>query len=309
MKIISSPADYQNALDLINHHTDVLLVTDSQFGVRNVYDCSLEDLKKIVANKQQTQIWVAVNAFFYEQDLEALTNYLKELAKLNIDKVVFNDYAVPQIDFEENLNLNLHYDPNTLVTSYGQFEFYLENNFKSASLANELFLPEVLTMLKNKPAGLELALQAHGFVFIMHSRWNLVTNFRDYVTDKDDEYIRNRMIYIREESREWPNVIYEDRHGTHMFSGYELCLVQFLDKLNDAQLDYIRLDNVMNDDPNYALKVLDIYQNALNSLSDGTYAAKKDEYYKELEQLAKDKKISSGFIGGPLSIKHYENKR
>lgn len=308
MKLISSPANYQNALDLIDNHLDVLLLTDSQFGVRNVYDCKLDDLKKIVDNKKNTQIWVNVNAFFYEQDLDNLTKYLKELSKLKIDRVVFNDYAIPQIDFEENLNLPLHYDPNTLVTSYGQFDFYVENNFKSVSLANELFLPEVLSILKNKPQNLELSLQANGFVFIMHSRWNLISNFKEYVSDKDDEYIRNRMLYIKEESRLWPNIIYEDQHGTHMFSGYELCLVQYLDKFNDANLDYLKLDNVMNDDPHYSLGVLKVYQKALNSLKDNSFNENKDIFYKELENLAKNHKISAGFIGGPLSIKHYENK-
>ena len=306
MKLIISPANYNNALDLIQNNADILLLTDSDFGVRNVYDCKLDDLKKIIDNKRNTQIWVNVNAFFYEPDLKKLENYLVELSKLNVDRVVFNDYAIPQIDCELNLNLNLHYDPNTLITSYGQFEFYKENNFKSVSLSNELFLPEVLQILANKPKELELSLQANGFVFIMHSRWNLVTNFRDYVNDKDDEYVRNKMLFIKEESRQWPNIIYEDKHGTHMFSGYELCLIQYLDKLNDAKLDYIKLDNIMHNDGEYTLGILKIYQQALKSLQENNFNEKKESLYQECEKLALNQKISAGFIGGPLSIKHYE---
>ncbi|MBR2651425.1 U32 family peptidase [bacterium] len=99
-----------------------------------------------------------------------MEKYLKEIQTLKIDKVVFNDFAVAQIDFEQNLNLNLHYEPSALVTSYGQLDFYQENKINSVSLSNELFLPEVTTILKNKPANMQLCLQVQGFVLIMHSR-------------------------------------------------------------------------------------------------------------------------------------------
>lgn len=308
MKIIVSPANYQNAVDLINQQADVLLLSDNQFAVRNQYNCSLEELKKLVEQKKNTQIWVNVNAFFYEQDLEALTQYLKQLSQLNIDRVIFNDLAVPQIDFEEHLNLKLHYDPNTLVTSYGQFDFYVENGFKSVSLSNELFLPEVLMILKNKPNNLEISMQVNGLVFIMHSRWNLVTNFQDYVQDKDDEYVKNKMFFIREESREWPNIIYEDQHGTHMYTGYELCLIEYLDQFKNAGLDYIKLDNIMHNDGDYTLKLLSIYQKALSELDSETYKQNKKQYFEDCQALALNNQAHTGFIGGPKEIKHYENK-
>lgn len=170
MKIIASPANYNEAISLIDNGIDVLLLGDSIHSTRMIYNCQLDDLNAICNNKKQTEIWLNVNAFFYEQDLDELEKYLKEIKQLKIDKVVFNDYAVAQIDFEQNLNLNLHYEPSALVTSYGQLEFYLQNNIHSVSLSNELFLPEILTILKNKPKGMKICLQVQGFVLIMHSR-------------------------------------------------------------------------------------------------------------------------------------------
>lgn len=311
MKIIASPANYNEALLLLKHNVDVLVLANNNYAVRNVYNCDLETIKKLCAQKQNSEIWVNVNAFFYEPQIKELENYLTELSQLPIDRVIFNDYAVAQINYEQNLNLKLHYDPNTLVTSYGQLDFYKENGFNSVSLSNELFLPEIKMILENKIPGLELCLQVHGFALIMHSRWNLVTNFKDYIEDKDDEYIRNKIYIIKEEKRKYSNLIFEDNHGTHMFSGYELCLIKYLKILNEYSLDYIRIDNILqSQDAQYSLEIVKIYQKALQYINENNQDldSKLDTAYNECLQFAKDtNKVASGFVGGIKEIKHYEN--
>lgn len=309
MKIIASPANYNEALSLISNNLDVLVLGNNEYCVRNNFNCSIEELKDICSKKNKTQIWVNVNAFFYEPQIESLEKYLIEISKLPIDRVIFNDYAIPQINFEQNLNLNLHYDPNTLVTSYGQLDFYVQNGFKSVNLSNELFLPEVKTILENKPNSIEISLQVHGFSLIMHSRWNLVTNFKEYIQDSNDEYIRNKMFYIREELRQYSNIIFEDKHGTHMFSGYELCLIKYLKEFKKYGLDYIKIDNIMQDENSkYSTKLLKIYQKAINSIDNDDFDNVIENLYNECLTIAKDKqKVASGFIGGIKEIKHYEN--
>lgn len=311
MKIIASPANYNEALLLLKNKIDVLVLGDNTHCVRNVYNCSLAEIKELCSKKGESQIWVNVNAFFYEPQIVELEEYLQALSQLSIDRVIFNDYAVAQINYEQQLNLKLHYDPNTLITSYGQFEFYVENGFTSVNLSNELFLPEIKSILENKPMNLEISLQVHGFVLIMHSRWNLVTNFKDYIEDNDDEYIRNKIFYIKEEKRKYSNIIYEDAHGTHMFSGYELCLIKYLKQLFDYGVDYIRIDNILQDaNNNYALEITKLYQRALSIIKNDKqeFELMSGELYDQCVQLAKDsQKVASGFIGGLKEIKHYEN--
>lgn len=144
----------------------------------------------------------------------------------------------------------------------------------------------------------------------MHSRWNLVTNFSDYIEDKDDEYTRNKILYIREEQRQYNNIIFEDKHGTHMFSGYELCLLKYLKNFYDKKLDYIVIDNILQDpNTNYSLEVCKIYQKAIKLIKDNEWTENKvNELYDQCLSLAKDKnKVAAGFIGGIKEIKHYEN--
>lgn len=307
MKIIASPANYNEAISLIDNGIDVLLLGDSIHSTRMIYNCQLDDLNAICNNKKQTEIWLNVNAFFYEQDLDELEKYLKEIKQLKIDKVVFNDYAVAQIDFEQNLNLNLHYEPSALVTSYGQLEFYLQNNIYSVSLSNELFLPEILTILKNKPKGMKICLQVQGFVLIMHSRWNLVTNFAQYLENSDDEYIKNKAIFIREEQRKYKNIIFEDNHGTHMFSGYELCLIRYLKKMFDSGLDYIKIDNILQTNNEYSLEYYKIYQKLIDSIKNNNFDEKLIENLIFEAKEISTNELATGFVGGIKEIKHYED--
>lgn len=309
MKIIVSPGNYNEAITLIQNNVDVLLLGNNKFAVRNVFDCSLESIKKLIKIKKNTEIWINLNAFFYEPQITELEKYLEELSKLNVDRIIFNDFAVPQINDEKKLNLKLHYDPNTLITSYGQFEFYVENNFKSVSLSNELFFAEIKTILENKLESLEICIQIHGFSLIMHSRWNLITNFQDYIEDRDDEYIRNKIFYIREEQRKYENLIFEDEHGTHMFSGYELCLIKQLKQLYDLKLDFIQINNILQDPNNeYSLNIFKIYKKAINLIENNQFDENVELLWNECKKFAKDEnKISSGFAGGIKEIKHYEN--
>lgn len=309
MKIIISPANYNDAIQLCQNNLDILLVGSNEFATRNVYDCDLEDLKKIIKNKKNTKIWVNVNSFFYEPQIPSLEKYLIEISKLDIDRVVFNDCAVPQINKELNLSLNLHYNPSTLITSFGQFDFYIRNKFNSVSIANELFLPEVKTLAKNKPDNLELSIQVQGFVLIMHSRWNLITNFKDYIDDTKDEYLRNKIIKIREETRLYHNHIYEDQNGTHMFTGYELCLLKYLKEFYELNINYIFIDNILQKSDKYNLLMLEIYQNAIKLINQNKFDEEIEELYKQCLDIVDDKeKVAAGFIGGMKEIKHYESK-
>ena len=82
MKIIISPVNYNDAIELCQKNLDILLVGSNEFATRNTYDCSLDDLKKIIQNKNNTKIWVNVNSFFYEPQIESLEKYLIEISKL-----------------------------------------------------------------------------------------------------------------------------------------------------------------------------------------------------------------------------------
>jgi putative protease len=169
MELLVNPANYSNAIDLIDLGVNSIYVGLKEFSTRNNCVVSFEELKEIVKSKKDTKILVLVNRFFFEPEIEALTTHLKEICRLPIDGIVFNDYAVQQIMFEHNLHKPLIYNSETLVTNYEQFDFYLENNINEVSLARELNVREI-NEIANKKNKMRIEIQVAGYAFVMHSR-------------------------------------------------------------------------------------------------------------------------------------------
>ncbi|KEZ22530.1 U32 family peptidase [Ureaplasma diversum] len=310
MKLVFTPTSYQNALDLIALKVDYIAVGSNQFATRNCFDCDLETLKQLIANKQETKIIVNVNAWFFDADLDALEAYLKELNKLEIEFVIFSDYAVAELVYENKLNLVLHYNSETTVTSAAQFDWFTENNILSVSLARELFFGELKAISMNNTAKLKLMIQGHGLLFIMHSRWNLLSNFDAYLQqfDQQEKLIDQEFIYIKESLRKYPNILKQDHFGTHMMSGYELCTINILDKILTLNLDYLYIDAYLHNDQ-YSLTVAKLYLEAMELINTNSYdQAFKDKAWEQLKAIAHNEVITNNFLGTVKDILHMEKE-
>jgi putative protease len=115
MELLVNPASYSNAIDLIKLKVHKINVGTRAFSIRNNCCLTLEQIEKLVAQKSSTKIFVLINKLFFEPEIKLLENFLLEICKLNIDGIIFSDMGIPQILFEHHINVNLIYDPDTLV--------------------------------------------------------------------------------------------------------------------------------------------------------------------------------------------------
>ncbi len=298
MKLAITANNYENAIKLINQGTDAIILNIASFSCRSNHYFSLQEIKDIVAKKQQTQVFVHLSNFIFDNEINELEKTLIALNELKIDKLMFNDFAIPQICFEQKLNnLKLHYQSNTLFVSSAQYDFFVENNIKSYSLSNELFIQEVDQIAQAKPKDCELMIQVQGLSLMMFSRWKLVSNFKNYVEDELNEYTPEKKIFIKECNKVYPNIIYENQYGTHMFCGYELCCIELLEKLKKFNIDWLMIDTFLIENVDIDLVYAQIYKNAINDLNNSK------KYLEQLQQHSK-LELCPGFLGGVESIKH-----
>ncbi|MDR0985881.1 MAG: U32 family peptidase [Mycoplasmataceae bacterium] len=289
MLLLINPSSYKNAIDLINLNVDSIFIGTKEYSCRNNCNLSIEQIRELTLNKKQAKIYILVNAFFFDQQLEALTNYLCQISKLNIDGIIFSDVAVNQICCEQKINIHLIYTPETLVTNYDQFPFYLDNHISEVSLARELNINEIKEIAKNKDK-MKLQIQVGGYAYMMHSRWKLISNFKE--VNKLNEGLTNQKLLIREVTRDKPCIIYEDIHGTHILTNYSLCLFDKLKELNDIGIDTIRIDSFLHNDE-WTLKVAQLYLDGIEAIKDGTF--NEDLAKKTMDELKQLDEISHGF--------------
>jgi collagenase-like PrtC family protease len=169
MELLVNPASYSNALELINLGVHQIFVGDNQFCVRNNCHITLDQLKTLCSSKRNTKVIVLVNRFFFEQDLIDLDKHLIALSKIQVDGIIFGDFAIKQICHERKINIPLIYNPETLICNYEQFPFYIENGIQEVSLARELNHHEIKDMCANKNQ-MKLQVQVAGYAYMMHSR-------------------------------------------------------------------------------------------------------------------------------------------
>ncbi|MGL4950302.1 MAG: U32 family peptidase [Mycoplasma sp.] len=297
MELLIEAPNKEKALILINDKYQNIVIGSEEFGCRNICDFNRQDIEELVKQKHETKIWIKINSFIFEQDIENLTNYLKWLASIDIDYVIFQDYAIAQINHELNLNLNLHYNPETINTNYAQLEFFNQNKFTGCFIARELMINE-LEEICAKKSNMKIEIQAFGLGLIMHSRWSLISNFEKYYNKKT---LANNYMEIKEELRKVPNIIFEDKNGSHMFTGYVLNLISLLPKLKSIGVDLLQINLLKL--PESFFEIIPIYKDALIDLDNNNFDLEK--YESRINKIIDNKFIlSKGFLGGLKEIKH-----
>ncbi len=296
MKVLIGPTNYENALDLININVDYLIIGQEGFSVRNNYNFSLEELEKIISQKKNTKILILVNRIFFEEDINPLIAYLLNLSKLSIDGIIFADFGVIQICNEQNLKFDFFYNPETLVTNYGSFDFYLRNKINNVFVSRELRKKELLEILDNKNK-MNVGIQGAGYSFIMESKWKMIENFNK---EYDLQIPINKKLFLNEETRNFPTIIYQDKYGTYLYTAYSLSTIKFLNELN--KLDYLYIDSFLHD-ANWVLEITKLYKQAIIDPNNITK-------YESLEKLiCKNESVNNGFLGDTKDMVYLRDEK
>lgn len=241
----------------------------------------------LLCHKNKKQLYVLMDAFIFEKDISDLEDALSQLSKIKIDGIIYNDCAINQINYEKKLGLNLIYDPKALVTNYGQFEFYANNDISSVVLSNEININEITECIKNKNK-LGLIKQVSGYVFMMKSRWQLLDNFIKLHYLNSD--LSNKKILISEQLRDFPAIIYQNEHGTHIYTGYVLSNLSFLSQLQG--IDIFLIDGFLHS-KEWIIQTIDLYADAISHINDAKYLQQLVEKEKQINQ---QEYVSSGFM-------------
>jgi len=300
MKLWFNPIGFEHAKKLIaNPKVDFVIVgLKDELSTRNTCLLTIDQIKQIVCDK----LVVSLNNLYTDDQIALLESCLKQLKEINVKTIVFTDFAVKQICDEINYDCELVYASETLATNYGQFDFYAKNNINEIGLARELNFLEIKTLAQNKQT-LKLQMQAEGYGLLMHSKWMLLTNFAKQFNIKQD--LTNQMFILKEETRELPNLIYEDNTGTHMFSGYNISVMEYLDQLVEIGIDSLNFFSFFHDEK-WVDKNIEIYSSALEDIKLNKFNETKD---KHIEELKKINKISAcGFLDFSKGLLHLERE-
>ena len=300
-ELLVTPKSVDHISALIETGADAFVIGEQQFGLRLAGEFSVTEVEKAtkLIHNSGKKVYVAVNAIFHNDRIEALENYLKEMQRIGVDALIFGDPAVVVVARELEITIPLHWNPETIATNWFQVNYWNERGAKRAVLAHELSLEEVIEIKENaKP---EIQVQIHGMTCMFQSKRSLLGNYflyRDEVMEIENRK-SNKNMFLHDKERKNKYPIFEDLNGTHIFSPNDICLIDELTELFEAEVDSLKLDGVLHTE-DYINTVTKCYRQAIDEYFDNgedAYDAIKDKLLEKIEEIQPSlRPLDTGFI-------------
>lgn len=182
---------------------------------------TIDQLKEIIvlSKLNNLNVYVNLNVMIEEDEIDDLRHYLKELYKLELTGIYFNDFALLNIAYDLGMAHKMIYSADTLITNSLDALFYLKQGIKSVVVAKEITLNELIKM-GQRCDNLELII--HGRINLSYSKRMFLTNYMNYI-NSDYPVKDNYHLTIKEETRDTRMPIIETKYGTSIYSDMSLC--------------------------------------------------------------------------------------
>lgn len=288
MKLLTTLITKDDIPLLANAGADGLILGTAFFSVRSAgifKEAELAELA-VLCHAHKMEMRVLVNRMFNDDELPQLKKHLYLLKEIGTDAIYFSDEAVLAIAEELNMKQLLIYQSDTLLTNHIDADYYLAEGLKGVVLAKEITLAEITAIAKASDAA-KMELIAHGYLAMMHSRRTLLSSYMEHLK-RSEKLNDNYHLTIEEATRHEAMPIYEDEHGTHVFSAFVQQSFAELNQFIQDGIGAIRIDGIFHSGEEI-VEIVSIY----NRLRNGELDVKSA---KELFRSAFPKTVStSGF--------------
>lgn len=300
-ELLVTPQSVEHIKELFDAGADAFVIGEQKFGLRLAGDFTVAEVETATTliHAAGKKVYVAVNALFHNDRLDALDEYLVEMQRIGVDALIFGDPAVVMSVRENNITIPLHWNPETIATNYFQVNYWGERGSKRAVLARELSVDEVIEIKENTQH--EIEVQVHGMTCMFQSKRSLLGNYflyRDEAMEIENRK-ENKNMFIHDKERKNKYPIYEDLNGTHIFSPNDMCIIEELNDLFEAGIDSLKIDGVLQTF-DYVVKVTSLYRQAIDAYFDqgeDAYETIKTELFEQIEAIQPAlRPLDTGFI-------------
>ncbi|MEO2227436.1 peptidase U32 family protein [Priestia megaterium] len=285
---------------LLQAGATAVMVGEQRYGLRLAGEFKREDIVEAVniAHQHNAKVYVAMNGLFHNDKIAELNEYILFLKEASVDAIVFGDPAVLMAVRETAPEMKMHWSTETTGTNWYSCNYWGRKGAKRAVLARELSMDSIID-IKEK-AEVEIEVQVHGMTCMFQSKRSLLGNYFEYqgkVMEIENRKVEKDMFLLdNERNNKYP--IFEDENGTHIMSPNDMCIIDELSEMIDAEVDVFKIDGVLKS-PQYILEVTKKYRQAIDLCVDDReeYENVKDHLLEEIESLQPiNRPLDTGFF-------------
>lgn len=270
-ELLAPAGTFEKLVTAIHYGADAVYLSGKRYGLREKAGNFDEDQLQAAlayAHQRGVKVYITVNIFAHNEDVDALPPYLLRLKEMGVDGLIVADPGVLALARRTVPQLPLHLSTQANVTNSMAAEFWRQQGVARLNLARELSLAELRTIRKRCPGQLEVFV--HGALCISYSGRCLLSS---YMTGRDANRghcahpCRYKYALVEETRPGQYFPVEEDGRGTYIFNSKDLCLLELLPQLLSIPVDAVKIEGRMKS-IFYVGGVVRVYRAALEYLMD-----------------------------------------
>ncbi|MBE6084746.1 MAG: U32 family peptidase [Selenomonas ruminantium] len=269
---------------------DAVYLGGKAFGLRAFGgNFTYEELKEAVdfAHARGKKVYVTVNIFPHNSDMEKLPDYLRYLQEIHVDALLVADLGVFMLCRKLIPNMELHISTQANNTNWATVNAWKELGAKRVVLAREMSLNEIREIREKCDVDLEMFM--HGAMCISYSGRCLLSNYftgRDSNRGSCAQSCRWKYALVEETRPGKYFPIEEDDRGTYIMNSKDMCLMPHIKDVIESGVDSLKIEGRMKS-VHYAASVTKAYRLAIDSyFADPEKFTVKQEWMDELEKVS-----------------------
>lgn len=280
---------------------DAVYLGGKMFGLRAfASNFSLAEMDEAVAfaHSLHKKVYVTVNIFAHNEDINNLPDYLRNLQAIGVDALLISDFGVWSVAREIIPEMPLHVSTQANTTNWAAVKAWENLGASRVVLARELSFTEMKEI--GSKTEVELEAFVHGAMCISYSGRCWLSS---YLTGRDGNrgacaQVCRWEFNLTEKNR--PGEVYDvagDEQGTYIMNSKDLCLLPYLLQLMEAGICSFKIEGRMKS-AHYAASVVSVYRRAIDTCwRDPQHYKVKQEWLDELEKVS-HRPYTTGFALG-----------
>ena len=287
---------------------DAFVVGDARFAldVRASFKGRVLEEAIDLAHSLDKRIYLLADAIFPNALLLQFATYLQEVKSLPVNGIRVADLGAYMLIKQIMPKIPIHLVDAMMLTNYYTVNYWASKGINRVRLAHELTLDEVLEIKNRAKCEIEILIQGAPLMFT--SRRRLVDNYLDFqrTIGKDVTLLKDgNFLFDKERDLYYP--ITQNKHGTHIYGGNDVCLVDDLVELLAAEIDVLYIEGKMYGNTESLVQVIKLYKMAIElaAVDSEKYVKIGMVLYNEVEKLQqKFRQTDRGFYYKPTIYKN-----
>lgn len=272
IEILSPAGNLEKLETAYLYGADAAYVGGKEFSLRSkAGNFSIEEIKiaREISIKLNKKLYVALNIFPHNKDIEGIISYLQELEKIKVDAIIISDTGVIYLAKKYAPSIPIHLSTQSNTLNWPSCNFWHEQGIERVVLGREVSLDEIKKIRENSEVELEAFV--HGAMCMAYSGRCMLSMF---MTGKSANCgscthpCRWEYYVVEKQRLDDPMPIEEDERGTYIFNSKDLCMLPYIKEFIDSGVISLKIEGRMKS-IHYVATVTKAYRQIADAILNG----------------------------------------